>query len=64
MIDVVRRLRPSRIVAFSTEAAMVHHRRGGTASSDVDSMRWIAAQPAAEATQAASVDLLESLARD
>ena len=64
MIDVVRRLRPSRIVAFSTEAAMVHHRRGGAASSDADSMRWIAAQPAAEATQAASVDFLEDLARD
>jgi hypothetical protein len=60
----VRRLRPSRIVAFSTEAAMVHHRRGGTAVSDIDSMSWIAAQPAAAATMAASVDLLEDLARE
>lgn len=64
IVEVVRRLDPSRIVAFSTEAATVHHRRGGHAASDADSMAWIRAQPGADETQAAAETLLRGLAGD
>ena len=64
ILSVVRELNPSRIVVFSTEAAMVQYQRGAHSKSEGDAMAWIRSQPAWIATSANSESFLRELAGD